>query len=194
MSLGSFLAGALNIGSSVYDTYSQAESQKQANETNLAIARETNATNVSIAKEYRDWSERMSNTSYQRGVEDLRAAGLNPILAVSQGGASTPAVATPRNERATVESTRRGLTPAVTAAQLMLQRKLTNAQVETEKTKQEANSAQALKSYQDARLTGAYADYRASKLGRAMMPVQDVSTTAGGLLRGLKGALNFGSN
>lgn len=38
----------------------------------------------------RKWQEKMSNTSYQRAVEDMRKAGLNPILAFQNGGASTP--------------------------------------------------------------------------------------------------------
>lgn len=53
-------------------------------------AAENRLFNAQEAEKNRQWQEYMSNTSYQRAVSDLQKAGLNPILAYSQGGATTP--------------------------------------------------------------------------------------------------------
>ena len=86
-----------------------------------------NQFNADEAQKQRDWEEHMSSTAYQRQVADMRAAGVNPAMAMN----GTSGASTPSGSAATSVSPSGGsfsFQDILSLYMLPLQRKLVNAQ------------------------------------------------------------------
>lgn len=89
-------------------------------------ANSTNKANLKIAREQMAFQKEMSNTAHQREVQDLEAAGLNPLLSVSGSGASTPSGSFASQQNAIGE----GINTALNTYRLMeLEKKKTEADI-----------------------------------------------------------------
>lgn len=83
---GSFLGG---VGGGALNYKAAREQNKTARE----IARESMEFSAKEASRQMEFQERMSNTSHQREIEDLKKAGLNPLLSATEGASTPPGAA-----------------------------------------------------------------------------------------------------
>lgn len=109
------------------------------------------AMSVHEARQNRRFQRNMSNTAHQRAVKDLKKAGLNPVLAAG-GPASTPSGSTPSLNSAKGVSQSLGSVADRQIARRTgnAQAELLNKQAEVAETQKALNSAQTVKTFNEA--------------------------------------------
>lgn len=107
-----------------------------ANKQNKDNINTANAMSLQSVREQMAFQERMARNAHQYEVEDLRKAGLNPILSAKYGGSATPSGASTTFQPVRYEDTlSRGISSAIDA--LRLKKELSIADTQNKKMLEE---------------------------------------------------------
>jgi hypothetical protein len=108
---------------------------------NYAGQSSTNSANMAILQQEQAFTSQMSGSAYQRATADMAKAGLNPMLAYSQGGASTPS---PGSAPPMQNALGGAVTAGINAASQIAQVEQTKAQTANIEAQTQGNQADAI--------------------------------------------------